>query len=53
MKIKSVEIDKIDLLFYIGLLMLGGGLCMKAVWLGLCVVGGILVAVSTMGAFRK
>ncbi len=53
MKIKSVEIDKIDLLFYIGLLILGGGLCMKAVWLGLCVVGGILVVVSTMGAFRK
>ncbi len=53
MKIKSVEIDKADALFYIGLLMLGGGLCIKALWLGLCVVGSILVAVSIMGAVRK
>ncbi len=53
MKIKSVEIDKTDMLFYIGLLILGGGLCMKELWLGFCVVGGILVAVSIMGAIRK
>ncbi len=50
MKIRSVEIDKIDVLFYIGLLMLGGGLCIKALWLGLCVVGGILVVVAVLGA---
>ncbi len=53
MKIRSIEIDKTDLLFYVGLLMLGGGLCARAMWLGFCVVGAILILVSILGAFRK
>ncbi len=53
MKIKSVEIDKADALFYVGLFMLGGGLCARAMWLGFCVVGAILILVSTLGALRK
>ena len=53
-KLKSIKIDKTDALFYVGLLMLGGGLCIKALWLGLCVVGSILVVVAVLGAgFRK
>ncbi len=53
MNLRNIDIDKADIIFYVGLLMLGGGLGLKALWLGLSVVGGILVLVSIMGAIRK
>lgn len=45
--------DKSDIFFYSGLLMLGGGLFARAPWLALAVVGSVLVIVSILGAIRK
>ncbi len=53
MNLRNIEIDKADVLFYVGLLMLGGGLAIKAVWIGLAVTGAILVLISTIGALRR
>ncbi len=53
MNLRNIEIDKGDVIFYMGLAIMGVGLGLKALWLGLSVVGGILVLISTIGALRN
>ena len=52
-KLKTIEVDKTDAFFYIGLVMLGCGVFVKVPWLAFCIVGSVLVVVSIMGALRK
>ena len=53
MNLRNIDIDKGDLLFWGGLILLGVGLYIRAPWLAFTVPGAILVLVSIMGAIRK
>lgn len=47
------KVDPYDILAFLGLGLLGYGLQMISVALALCVIGGVLLGVGLLGAWRK
>jgi len=53
MNLRNIEVDKEDLFFYFGLILLAVGLYLKAPWLAFTVPGALLVFLSILGGLRK